>query len=112
MRLVVYLTTPERLRQCAPNPNPMTVPEFGIHGSRRLGLEDYGDDWAKFYPTDIVMLVEDELEFADCKHCGENIYEDPEAMLHRWKHVREGSYLCWKPAVTETGEFTQAEPKE
>lgn len=56
MRLVVYLTTPGRVEMCGANPV-----EVSDLGGFRLGLEEYGRDWAWLWPTDIVMLVEEDV---------------------------------------------------
>lgn len=49
-----------------------------------------------------------DLEIDECVHCGRPIYKDPDAVLHIWKHVDSGAYLCWPPRVPQT----QAIPKE
>lgn len=56
MKLVVYLTTDARVRQCDAG-NPIEVPDFG---GLRLGLKEYGRDWVKIWKDDIVMLVEED----------------------------------------------------
>lgn len=100
MELVVHLTTKERIRQVEQGTDTTVVPD---NDGRWRGLIEYGADWARHFPTDIVMLV---LDSGICKHCDEPIEEDPGWVRHKWKHVKRGSYLCW------SNEHTQAEPKE
>jgi hypothetical protein len=98
MKLVIYLTTPTRVEMCEAG-NPIEVPDLG---GWRQGLPEYGDDWARWWKTDIVMLVE------TCKHCEETVYRDPEGVLHVWKHLPSDAYQCWPPREPQT----QAEPQE
>lgn len=56
MKLVIYLTTEARVRQCeSGNPVEITPTWFGTDPA-----EDYGAIWARVWKDDIVMLVEED----------------------------------------------------
>lgn len=56
MKLVIYLTTEARVRQCeSGNPVEITPTWFGTDP-----VEDYGAIWARVWKDDIVMLVEED----------------------------------------------------
>lgn len=99
-KLVIFLTTNARIRQCEAKTNPIEITPtwLGEHPA-----EEYGQTWAKVFKHDIVMLVD--LEEAVCKHCDLKIIEKAGWVLHKWVH-ENGAYLCW------SNEHTQAEPKE
>jgi hypothetical protein len=78
-----------------------------IGASSPFPTEDSALEEAKMYlimnPADVVMLVP--VEMGICKHCDEHIVEKMGWVLHKWIHLRTGTFMCWL-------KMTQAEPKE
>jgi len=58
MKLIVFLTTKAR-KEWLENDGPIELTTNMFTSRSETQLERYGQDWARWFKTDIVMMVED-----------------------------------------------------